>query len=518
MGPWMTEVKMDDHKAVFKIDTGADMTAIPKKLYDEGQYSQLSKATLVLKGPGGNPLKVMGKFKATLKKRNKTKKETVYVVDVLRTPLLSRAAATELQLVVRLDNVSLDTSEVVKQEFPKLFSGLGKMGGEYTIILKKDAKPFAVSAPRRVSLPLLPKVKKELNRMEQQGVISKVEQPTALCAPMVVVPKCAGEAVRICTDLTELNKSVERERHQLPSVENTLGQLTGAKVFSKLDANSGFWQIPLSKESSLLTTFITPFGRYCYNRLCFGISSAPEHFQKRMQQILEGIDDAVCHMDDVLIWGASQAEHDERLRKTLSRLQSAGVTLNDKCEFSKSKIKFLGQIIESAGVSPDPDKVSAVKSMKEPRNVSEVRRFLGMTNHLGKFMPHLAEKTHPLRELIKKSNMWTWGPQQQQAFDSIKEDLTTPPGLALYNPNVDTLVSADASSYGMGAVLLRQQDSTAKWKPVAYASRALSKTLTEQRYAQIEKEALASTWACERFTEFLIGKTFHIHCKPEQYY
>ena len=420
--------------------------------------------------------------------------------------LLDGLAAMTLQLVARVNNISLDTKETVKREFPNLFSGLGKMEGEYTIVLRPGAKPFSLSTPRRISLPLMPKVREELTRMEQQGVISKVEEPTAWCAPMVVVPKSSGR-VRICTDLTELNRSVMREKHPLPSVEHTLGQLAGAKIFSKLDANAGFWQIPLSEESSLLTTFITPFGRYCYNRLCFGISSAPEHFQKRMSRILEGLEGVVCQMDDVLIWGATQSEHDERLRKTLTRLQEAGVTLNDKCDFSKSRIKFLGQLIDATGVSADPDKVGAVKAMAEPSNVSEVRRFLGMTNHLGKFLPHLAEKTRPLRDLLRKSKMWAWGPQQQQAFEQIKAELTTPPGLALYDPNADTLVSADSSSYGMGAVLLQRRNEK-DWKPVAYASRALSNT--EQRYAQIEKEALATTWACERFAEFLIGKDFHV--------
>ena len=504
--PWMTEVKVDNHKAVFKIDTGADVTAIPAKLYTQGQFSKLSRATKILYGPGGTALKVNGKFTATLSKVNKSTEEEVYVVDGLRTPLLGGLAAMKLQLVARLNTISLDTKETVKREFPKLFSGLGKMKGAYTIVLKPGAKPFSLSTPRRISLPLMPKVKEELTRMEQQGVISKVEEPTAWCAPMVVVPKRTGK-VRICTDLTELNKSVMREKHPLPSVEHTLGQLAGARIFSKLDANAGFWQIPLSKDSSLLTTFITPFGRYCYNRLCFGISSAPEHFQKRMSRILEGLEGVLCQMDDVLIWGATQREHDERLRKTLTRLQEAKVTLNDKCEFSKSRIKFLGQVIDASGVSADPDKVGAVKAMAEPRNISEVRRFLGMTNHLGKFLPHLAEKTRPLRDLLRKSNMWAWGPQQQQAFEQIKTELTTPPGLALYDPNADTLVSADSSSYGMGAVLLQRRNET-DWKPVAYASRALSNT--EQRYAQIEKEALATTWACERFSEFLIGKDFHI--------
>ncbi|KAE8281739.1 hypothetical protein D5F01_LYC20739 [Larimichthys crocea] len=267
----MTEVTMDNHKAVFKIDTGADVTAVPEQLYAQGQFNKLARATKILYGPGGVPLKLKGKFTAVLSNSKHSTHEEVYVVEGLRTPLLSGAAAMTLQLVARVNSISLDSKETVKREFPKLFSGLGKMEGEYTI------------------------VKEELSRMEQQGVISKVDEPTAWCAPMVAVLKSSGR-VRICSDLTELNKSVMREKHPLPSVEHTLGQLAGAKVFSKLDAKSGFWQIPLSKDSSLLTTFISPFGRYHYNRLCFGISSAPEHFQKRISRTLEGLEG--CSLSD----------------------------------------------------------------------------------------------------------------------------------------------------------------------------------------------------------------------------
>lgn len=209
------------------------MSAVPDTLYARGQFSRLERPDRILKGPGRTTLAVKGKFTATLTKRNLTVNEDVYVVEGLTTPLLTRPAAIALMLVARLDNICLDSTEVIIQEFPKLFSGLGKMEGGYNIVLRPDAKPFAVSTPRRVSLPLLPQIKEELHRMEQQGVISKVEEPTEWCAPMVAVPKRMGRGVRICSDLTELNKSVLRERHPLPLVENTLGQLAGAKVFSK---------------------------------------------------------------------------------------------------------------------------------------------------------------------------------------------------------------------------------------------------------------------------------------------
>lgn len=157
--------------------------------------------------------------------------------------------------------------------------GLGKLEGEYTIKLMNNAKPYTLTTPRRVAIPLLPRVKVELERMERMGIIRQVRDPTDWCAGMVVVPK-SGDRVRICVDLTRLNENICRERHPLPTIEQTLAQLAGAKVFTKLDANSGFWQIPLAEKFSLLTTFITPFGRFCFNRLPFGISSAPKHFQE----------------------------------------------------------------------------------------------------------------------------------------------------------------------------------------------------------------------------------------------
>ena len=326
--------------------------------------------------------------------------------------------------------------------------------------------------------------------MVKLGVISPVREPTTWCTGMVVVLK-GNQRVCICVDLTHLNRSVRRERHPLPAVEQSLAQLAGARVFTTLDANSGFWQIPLDRQSALLTTFITPFGRYCFYRLPFGITSAPEHFQRRMSNILTGLDGVVCMMDDVLIHGRTPEEHDARLEKVLQRLQDAGLTLNlQKCQFSQSEVKFLGQVVNRDGIHPDPDKVRAIQEVQPPKTVSDIRRFLGMCNHLSKFAPNLAEKTKPLRELLNKHNQWTWEEPQRKAFAEVKQALVTSPVLSLFDQNRETVVSADASSYGIGAVLLQRQPE-GELKPISYISRSL--TPTEQRYAQIEKEALAFT-------------------------
>ena len=224
-----------------------------------------------------------------------------------------------------------------------------------------------------------------------------------------------------------------------------------------------------------------------------------------MSRILEGLEGVKCNIDDVLVHAPIIELCDYRLQKVIEHLREAGVTLNnDKCTFRVPKIKFLGNVVSANGIEVDPDKVAAVVNLPAPKNVHEVRVFLGMVNHLSKFAEHLADKTKPIRDLMQKDSQWVWGTPQQQAFEEIKSILTAAPVLALYDPNKDTKVSADASSFGLGGVLLQKQEDQT-WRPVMFISRAL--TPVECRYAQIEKEALALTWACERFSDYIVGKS-----------
>lgn len=268
------------------------------------------------------------------------------------------------------DKLDVQSKVDVFGRFGKMFEGLGIFAEEYTIKLQEDARPYAIYTPRSVPIPLRQKTKEELERMEKLGVISKVDDPTPWCTGMVVVPKPSG-AVRICVDLKPLNESVLWEVHPIPKVDETLAQLAGATIFSKLDANSGFWQIPLAEESKPLTTFLTPEGRYCFNKLPFGISSAPEVFQKRMKMILKGI---VYLIDDILVFGTDQTEHDQHLAAVMERLEA---TLNrEKCKFSQKTVNFMGHVIDQHGIRADPAKTSAILEMKPPANITDLRRFM----------------------------------------------------------------------------------------------------------------------------------------------
>ena len=223
----------------------------------------LQPCTCSLNGPFQNSLTVCGQFQRTLKQGPYEIQQDIFVIEHLHKPLLCLPAVQALQLISRVNAVR-DLAAQVYEKYPQLFGSLGSLTGECIICLNKEARPFAILTPRRIALPLLPKVKGELECMGKLRVIRRVNVLTKWYRGMVVVPKSDGR-ICICVKLTKLNQNVQREQHPILSIDHTLAQLGGAQTFSNLDANSGFWQVHLQEDSTLLATFITPFGRFCHN-------------------------------------------------------------------------------------------------------------------------------------------------------------------------------------------------------------------------------------------------------------
>ena len=268
--------------------------------------------------------------------------------------------------------------------------------------------------------------------------------------------------------------------------------MPNAKIFSVLDASSGFWQIELNQESSKLCTFNTPFGRYRFKRLPFGICSAQDVFQDVMSEIFSGIEGVEVIVDDLLIWGENQQQHDERLR------QEKNLKLNkEMSQIALDEISYIGQVLSKEGLKPDPQKVRAITEMNRPQNKEELQRFLGMVTYVAKFIPNFSQISTPLRQLLEKETDWYWTEIQEESFNSLKTLVTQSPVLRYFDVGKPVKISVDASSGGLGAVLLQND------QPVAYASKALSRS--QINYAQIEKEMLAVVFGCTRFHDYIHG-------------
>ena len=500
---WFVQVQLKSGQVLkLKLDTGAQANVMPLHTYNsiKESVSELQPTDARLTGYGGHRLSLAGKCHINCYYKNNPYNLEFYVVEAQSPAALGLKACMDMKLIKPVLTISQQNTDPILQEYEEVFSGIGKMDSGYTITLKPDAIPV-IHAARSVPVALKEKVKNELQRMEQHDIIRKVEQPTDWVNSMVVVAK-ANDKVRICLDPKNLNENIRREHYKIPTLQDITSQLAGQKVFSVADVSSAYWTIPLDEESSLLTTFNTPFGRYCYQRLPFGINSAQEIMQKKMEQAYEGLEGTFVLVDDILITGKDKKEHDERLRAMLQRTKEKGIKLNpEKLQLRKSAVTFFGERITDKGLTPDPEKVKAVHQMKPPNNKAELETYLGMFTYLSQYTPKLAEKTAPLRELTKQDTVWDWGPHHDTAFQEIKNIITKQPGpvLAYYDPDKPVVVQVDASQKGLGAVLLQEG------KPVAFASKAL--TPTQERYAQIEKEALAIVFGCEKFHHYIFGRS-----------
>ena len=298
---------------------------------------------------------------------------------------------------------TIDNKKDLIQQYPECFDGIGKFQGQYHISIDPTV-PAAIHPPRRIPLALKDSIKFELNDMEEKQIITKVREgePTAWVNSLVYRKKTNGR-LRLCLDPKDLNTAIRRDHHVVPTLEDLLPKLKDAKYFSIVDAKCGYWNVELTQESSYLTTFNSPFGRYRFLRMPFGLKMAQDVFQSKIDQTFEGCEGVIGISDDIVVFGTTEAEHDRHMHEMLTRCKATGLKLNpDKCTVKESKIKFYGIICGENGIQPDPDKVSALKKMQPPKDIQELQCFLGLATYMGKFIRNLSSLTAALREMINR--------------------------------------------------------------------------------------------------------------------
>lgn len=242
------------------------------------------------------------------------------------------------------------------------------------------------------------------------------------------------------------------------TIEEVVAGMPQAKVFSVLDATSGYWQVKLDEASSKLCTFNTSYGRCRFTRLPFGIKSVPEVFQRRMSELFEDLEGVKAIVDDLLIWGKDDDEHDARLKQMLNRESEVNLKFNaKKCRIRQEKVPYVGHVLSKEGLKPDPEKILAVQEMQPPQNTKELKSFLGFIQYLEKFMPNMASVSAPLRELLEKQVAWHWDQEQETSFQKLKQMVSSTPILGYYDPSKPLILSVDASSKGLGVVLFQDE-------------------------------------------------------------
>jgi len=275
--------------------------------------------------------------------------------------------------------------------------------------------------------------------------------------------------------------------------------LNNVKVMSTVDIRQAFWMLKLDKESSMITTFETPFGRYRWLGLAMGLSVSHEIFASRIQAALSGLKGVYCIADDILVTGAGDDVHDANLLALFDRCRQKGIKLNkEKLSMNKPETMFMGFRLTPHGLATDTRKTDTIINMPRPQNKAALHRLLGMATYLARFCPNYSQITAPLRQLLARDNEFMWDDRHSQALAKLKELLTTPPVLGYYSPKRDVTVQADARQTSVGVVLM--QDG----RVIEYASRAL--TEIEQRYANIEKELLSIVFALERFHTYVYAQ------------
>ena len=358
-------------------------------------------------------------------------------------------------------------------------------------------------------------LKDEINRQVEEllgaGIIKHSNSPYN--TPLWIVPKKPDSQGRprwrMVLDFRSLNDKTISDAYPLPNITEIFDQVGGAKYYSVLDLASGFHQIKMHPEDAHKTAFSTPFGHYEFVRMPFGLKNAPASFQRLMDDLLRGLQGIILfvYLDDIVIYSNTLQEHEKKINLLFSRLRKAGLKLQiDKCEFLKTEVNYLGHVLSEKGLSPDPKKIEAVRKFPQPKNVKNVRQFLGLAGYYRRFIKDFAKISKPLTKLLQKDTPFAWTEKATESFETLKTFLCNAPLLQFPDLTKSFNITTDASGYAIGGVL--SQGEIGKDRPIAYTSRVLRGP--ELNYEIYEKEALAIVHSVKTFKSYIYGRKITI--------
>ena len=424
-----------------------------------------------------------------------------------------------------------DITTDIRQKFGELCDEYGEAFSKNnedigrTKLVKMDIdtgdSPLVSSRPYTLPLKHYEWVQREIESLERAGVITKSMSKWA--SPIVVVPKksAPGEPPkrRLCVDFRKVNELQQEvitagktkgqiSIHPLPKIDEMYAKLKGAKVYSTIDLRSGYHHIALGKSSRAKTAFVTPFGKYEFLMVPFGLAQAPAYFQLLMNKVLKGLQFAMTYLDDIIIFSQDESQHLEHLEIVFSRLREAGLKMKrSKCDFFKSEIHYLGHLISPEGISPLPNKLDSIKHMPAPNSAKEIKQFLGLTGYYRKFVPRFADISRPLTSLTKKDAKFEWTSACQKSFELLKEALCGEPVLKYADTSKPYTLYTDASKYSWAGVLTQPHAMTVDGKstttdhPVAFVSGLFRGS--QLNWAALTKEAFAIYMSVKKLSFYL---------------
>ncbi|UYV81418.1 K02A2.6-like [Cordylochernes scorpioides] len=487
---WSAVIIINGKKTTVHLDTGAQINVLPHKVINQWpSRPEIRPTSLKAFAYGNTELSIVGKCNVLCQYGEKKGMFEFIVADVEAQTLITGDTCEKLEILRRINHINTDEMKLcsetqkILEQYHEVFQGVGLINSECKIYTKPEYSPVQVP-PRRIPTSLGAEVQSELEKMVKQGIVTKIYHET-----------------EICLDPRKLNEALVGRHFQTPAPAELLHEIPKAKYYTVLDVKSAYWHIPVAKECRDLLVMTTPFGKFRYNRLPFGLKISAQIFVEKMTNIFRDSFQNITYVDDLLIYADTIQEHNKKLKGILEKAKENNIKFDlTKAQICLTKVRFLGHLISQNGIDPEPNKIDKLITFKRPEDKKSLQRIMGLYNYLGKFIPNLAASTSNIRGILRKNVVWHWGPKQEGEFDHIKECVRNAPSLAHFDKSKMLILQCDASKDAMGAALLQED------RPLAFASASFSDS--QEQYSQIEKELLSAYYGCKKFEYLLSGHTF----------